>query len=1366
MAELEGIGSTVAGRYQIEEMLGRGGMAAVYRVRDLRTGNAIALKRGYARDPLRAQSRRAVLEREYHTLAQLAHPRIIEVFDYGVDERGPYYTMELLGGGDLSGRGAWPWKEVCALLRDVASSLAILHSRGLIHRDVSARNVRSAATGHAKLIDFGAMIAMGVAKDVVGTPPFVPPEALQMQALDARLDLYALGALGYYLLTGRHAYGARSLADLRDVWRSAPPPLTRFLPDLPPALNHLVLQLLSLDRNARPASATDVMKRLCAIAGLRDEEQSAVSRAYLTAPSLIGREKALLCARKAMLSLVRGDGASLLISDVSGSGRSRMLDACVLEAKLLGALVLRADASDGASGDWGVARRLCAQLFELMPQRARIATRLSRDVLCHVLDALRDDAHSAISAAVPEHNLLIRELRDFVLAMAQGQRMVIAVDDADCIDAPSSALLAALAHKAERNPMLIALCVDSESRREPSASLRLLRMVSTAIELEPLTAEQTESLMRSVFGDATYLPLVASRVHALSHGSPRAAMELAQHLVSKGLARYEDGGWSLPSRLDDGDLPSSLAASLAARLDELSADARALAEALALCDDDAPGIASYGELVAFEDNRRVFAALDELVAARVLTGDGERHRFSQRGFVRVLQTALPPERSARLHTRAADLLARCGGDLLARALHLLQGGREREAIALLCSSDLLARLPPLPLLELAVEHAERCGASPRELYRLRIALLSRASLGLAASSFRRTAPAVLAQLERDSGLARYRELTQLAGADRLAQALSDTQRAFLETPEEQRVLSVVDAIRELARLVGVFCSMAPSTFDLELLETLPDLGPLTPLSPAISVVSQLVVAGKDWITGHAASIDGYLAVLARVSEPDRAGLDEVQHARTRMGVLYCLGLFEASSGIPSCEERARLLEADRELRVNAWRVRFTLGLSQGNSAEARRCQRRGELLQLQEGTSERYLGSGAGFVFEAHSAAGDLVGVEESLRELQALASEHPGWVPIWIYAKARLRELEGDLEGSLRELLAALELAPAGRHVFFIRIAAAQVRVLTELGRREEALRLGEHYGELCRSQKLGRQDTALWNSIALAHARSGAHAAAAAIVDEGIATAEQHGRTGLALASLFETRARIAIWAGDRPGFERAAERCAQEYARGQNPALSLKFAALMAEAQQHALRPLSIAPEAEQLAAIVSQQDSEYATVQSRIAECVSPSDRARCALTILLQSLDSFAGYLFGIDHGALRVLASLPEGERDLGLDRWAEASLAAELDAASSTATATATEVDGELMPDDGGSTTERENDSESEAGVAEHYIDHEGRCFEPLLLVSGMAVPQRAAALLLVQYPAGPRILSNRAMLGDIADLLLENGDVTGSVI
>ncbi|HEX4351836.1 MAG TPA: serine/threonine-protein kinase, partial [Polyangiales bacterium] len=614
--QLEEVGHAVAGRYVIEAPLGRGGMSAVYRVRDLRSGALVALKRGFAGSPRKMRKRQELLEREFNTLTQLAHPSIIEVYDYGVDDRHfPYYTMELLDGGDLHDSGQLSWQRVCELLRDVASSLAIVHSRGMIHRDVSSRNVRCTADGRAKLIDFGAMTSMGVAQDVVGTPPFLAPEVLQMQSLDARADLFSLGALAYFLLTGRHAYPARRLHELRDSWRSTPIAPIRLVPDMPVALSALVMQLLALDRSTRAFSAPDVMSRLCTLAGLPVTEQAQVSRAYLTTPTLVGRDRELVTARKHMLSLARGDGGTLLVSGVSGSGRTRMLDACALEAKLVGAQVIRAGANNERA-DWDVARVLAAQLLHLLPEQAKEAARLSRDVLAQVIDAFKIERIASQSSAPVERNALIRALRDFFLTLARSQRLVIVVDDADLIDEPSAALLAALANKTERHPILLALSVDRESKPNASASLRLLHLVGTSLELSQLSAEQTESLMRSVFGAVAHLPLMAAKIHALSQGNPRAVMELVQHLVDRDLARYQSGSWSLPDRLSERDLPTTLAASLAARLARLSDDAREVCEALCLSDlDGGLPFESCVALSSHRDSKRTFHAFDELVAA-------------------------------------------------------------------------------------------------------------------------------------------------------------------------------------------------------------------------------------------------------------------------------------------------------------------------------------------------------------------------------------------------------------------------------------------------------------------------------------------------------------------------------------------------------------------------------------------------------------------------------------------------------------------------------------------------------------------------------------------------------------------------------
>lgn len=140
-------GQRIAERYQLLEHLGQGGMGAVYRVRDERSGRELALKRLSRREGDGRSIARELFEREFHTLSELAHPRIIEVYEYGVEGEDAYYTMELLGGQDLRELSKLQWKRACELLHDVASSLAILHSRCLLHGDLSPRNVRCSADG-------------------------------------------------------------------------------------------------------------------------------------------------------------------------------------------------------------------------------------------------------------------------------------------------------------------------------------------------------------------------------------------------------------------------------------------------------------------------------------------------------------------------------------------------------------------------------------------------------------------------------------------------------------------------------------------------------------------------------------------------------------------------------------------------------------------------------------------------------------------------------------------------------------------------------------------------------------------------------------------------------------------------------------------------------------------------------------------------------------------------------------------------------------------------------------------------------------------------------------------------------------------
>ena len=363
-------------------------MATVHDAVDLQSGEHRALKRLHRQEDARKQRRALQLfEREFHTLAHLAHPRVIEVYDYGVDEGGPYYTMELLDGGDLHQQAPVPWLRAAAHARDIASALSLLHSRRMVYRDLSARNVRCTSDGRAKLIDFGAMVMMGPCKQVVGTPAYCAPEALNLQPLDARTDLFALGATLYYTLTGRHAYPARDFKQLREAWRSRVVPPSSLIEGIPAALDALVLDLLHLEASARPENAAEVMERLAAIEGRPLEENLLVSQSYLSTPNLVGREAPLARARAKVVRATRSRGGAVFVKGGAGVGRTRFLHACLLEAKLAGGLVLRADSAEGRE-DYSAVRALFLQLIEALPEAAIQHARAKLSLLAHAVPEL------------------------------------------------------------------------------------------------------------------------------------------------------------------------------------------------------------------------------------------------------------------------------------------------------------------------------------------------------------------------------------------------------------------------------------------------------------------------------------------------------------------------------------------------------------------------------------------------------------------------------------------------------------------------------------------------------------------------------------------------------------------------------------------------------------------------------------------------------------------------------------------------------------------------------------------------------------------------------------------------------------------
>ncbi|HEX2873416.1 MAG TPA: serine/threonine-protein kinase [Polyangiaceae bacterium] len=276
------------GQYTLEKKLGEGGMGVVYRASHamLRRPTAIKLLL-----PDRA-GKAALLrfEREVQRTAMLTHPNTVTVFDYGRTTDGVfYYAMELLEGTSLDEiveiDGPQPAERVVHLLAQAAASLAEAHDAGLIHRDVKPGNIlvvdRGGIADLVKVVDFGLVkdiAAKGsgdtppdptltAANSITGTPLYLAPESiLAPETVDARADVYALGAVGYWLLTGTHVFSGTSIVEVcAHHLHSAPePPSTRLRGPVAADLESLILDCLAKRPEARPASARVVRERLLA----------------------------------------------------------------------------------------------------------------------------------------------------------------------------------------------------------------------------------------------------------------------------------------------------------------------------------------------------------------------------------------------------------------------------------------------------------------------------------------------------------------------------------------------------------------------------------------------------------------------------------------------------------------------------------------------------------------------------------------------------------------------------------------------------------------------------------------------------------------------------------------------------------------------------------------------------------------------------------------------------------------------------------------------------------------------------------------------------------------------------------------------
>src|SRR6185503_15732591 len=300
-AEFRRFATTLAGQYELECEIGRGGMGIVYLARDLRLDRRVAIKTL----PMHLASDSVVRERflrEARTAASLSHPNIVPIHRADEIDGQVFFVMGYVEGESLAqrvrDRGPLDPRDAVRTLRDVADALSYAHEHSVIHRDVKAENILiDRVSGRALVTDFGiARLAeaapLTATGQVLGTVYYMSPEQVTGERLDGRSDLYSLGVVGYVALTGRFPFNAElaSAVIVAQVTKLAPPVLT-VAPAAPRALAEIIDRCLAKDPAARYQSGAELAKALARVEGevARDASRAA---AVSDAPARISEDEA------------------------------------------------------------------------------------------------------------------------------------------------------------------------------------------------------------------------------------------------------------------------------------------------------------------------------------------------------------------------------------------------------------------------------------------------------------------------------------------------------------------------------------------------------------------------------------------------------------------------------------------------------------------------------------------------------------------------------------------------------------------------------------------------------------------------------------------------------------------------------------------------------------------------------------------------------------------------------------------------------------------------------------------------------------------------------------------------------------------
>jgi tetratricopeptide (TPR) repeat protein len=651
----------IIGAYKVVQEIGRGGMATILEAVHQDTGVVRALK--LMLPGAHAEEVKERFHLEHQTLSRLDHPSVLRVFESGLHKGRPYIVMERIAGKEL-GAVIEEWRELPSnerfeqtqvLLCQITEALEYIHEQGLVHRDVTPSNIMLLPDGTIRLMDFGVVKDPGTdltsVGEVVGTVAYIAPEQITGARVDARTDLYALGAVLYLMLTGRRPFSARTLAGYLDkhLHRPVRPP-RELVPTIPRRLDDICTRLLAKDPADRFCSATHLLHVLDQ--STRQTDMTHGTRSWY--PPVVGRAGELAQVREAVARLAGGEGGLLMLEAAGGLGRTALSYEAISQAE-------RLDIAIGMGRNTAPDQRAFEGYRDIFEQLSHLAEDPAR--------ALEAAFGSETIGETPIERWKV--FATFKQLLELGGPRLIVLDDLDQADRGTIEMTEYLVRNLVGQDKFPILFVATRSEPGVMDPLRTLLdetgLSPEIIQLGPLGVPAVEELLLTLVVDEPKVRLLAQRLCREGEGNPFFIGEMIRGLMDEEVITLGADGQRGRITLDATaiaesrlPIPTSIRDAIRERLSPLSPAARGVIGVLALARQEM-GLELLG--MALEtDEGSLLKCMDELIAAGLVrerqVGETERFELAQNRLKDVLIEETPQQDRRLFHRRIGEALER------------------------------------------------------------------------------------------------------------------------------------------------------------------------------------------------------------------------------------------------------------------------------------------------------------------------------------------------------------------------------------------------------------------------------------------------------------------------------------------------------------------------------------------------------------------------------------------------------------------------------------------------------------------------------------------------------------------------------------